>query len=86
MDVKQTLFKPLISAIVMGLATWGVYALVSMFAGNFIAVVTAVVVAVAVYFFLMILIGGITEEEMAILPAQKMIEPVYRKIRGILYH
>lgn len=85
MDAKQTLFKPLVSAIVMGLATWGVYAVVSMFVGNFIAVVTAVVVAVAVYFFLMILIGGITEEEMAILPAQKIIEPVYRKIRGILY-
>ena len=85
MDAKQTLFKPLVSAIVMGLATWGVYAVVSMVAGNFIAVVTAMVVAVAVYFFLMILIGGITEEEMAILPAQKIIEPVYRKIRGILY-
>lgn len=85
MDAKQTLFKPLVSAIVMGIATWGVYAVVSMFAGNFIAVAIAVVVAVAVYFFLMILIGGITEEELAILPAQKFIEPVYRKIRGILY-
>lgn len=85
MNIKQTLLKPLLSAVIMGLVTWGIYALVSMFAGNFIGVIVAIVVAAIVYFFVMILIGGITEEELAILPAQKKIEPIYRKIRKILY-
>lgn len=81
----QTVLKPAISSAVMGLATWLIYTPVRMFLGNFVALVLAVVVAVVVYGFIMILTGGIGQEEMSLLPGQKLIRPVYKKIMRLRY-
>ncbi|MEG0494950.1 MAG: polysaccharide biosynthesis protein [Eubacterium sp.] len=92
-DMKQTVFKPLLASAVMGIITWCVYASCAFAMGDLISrrliaivvVSVACAVAIVVYGFIMILIGGITEEELALLPAQHYIEPIYRKIRNVLH-
>lgn len=93
MDMKQTVLKPLISAGIMGIFTWLIFCgsdkimekIVGAFAGNMISVLIAVFFSVLIYGFLMILTGGVTEEELALLPGQKYIEPIYRKIHAVFH-
>ena len=77
---EQTVIKPLVSSIVMGLVTFGVYAGIRPLLGNVIALILSVVISVFVYGFLMLLTGGIGEEEIALLPGQKFISPIYLKV------
>ena len=72
--------KPLIASIIMGMITWGIYTLVEMILGNFMAIVFSVMVGMVVYGFVMIFIGGIGEDELSALPASGRIRPIFNKI------
>lgn len=95
LQVVQTVLKPLAASVVMGFVAWGVFTFCNIIIGgliastmvvNLIAVVIAVVIAIAFYGFFMILIGGIAEEEIAMLPGQRYIRPIYQKIRNFFYN
>ncbi len=58
------LAKPLISAVVMGAAAWAVYGMVSRVAGNTVSLMAAILVAVVVYFALLLLLGTLTKDDM----------------------
>ncbi len=62
------LAKPLISAIVMGAAAWAVYGMVSRVAGNTVSLLAAILVAVVVYFALLLLLGTLTKDDMSLMP------------------
>ena len=90
-DSMQVYGKPLLSAAVMGAVTFGVYfavfRLASMFTGvyfsNLIAVVPAIAAAVPVYFFLLIKLGGFTEEDILGLPKGTALVRVLKKVRWL---
>ncbi|MEG0379828.1 MAG: polysaccharide biosynthesis C-terminal domain-containing protein, partial [Eubacterium sp.] len=92
-DMTQTVLKPLLASAVMGITAWGFYTGCSYFMGDLIhgrmmailVVAIICIIAVAVYGFMMILTGGISEEELGLLPGQKYIAPMYYRIRGILH-
>ena len=86
-DAFQVYGKPLISAAVMGAVSYGVYrglfTLLSRFRGeyfsNFGAVLPAILVAVPVYFFVLIRLGGFREEDITGLPKGAAIARLLRK-------
>ena len=90
-DSAQVYGKPLLSAAVMGAAAFGVYTgifrLVSRFRGeyfsNFAAVLPAILVAVPVYFFLLIKLRGFTEEDILGLPKGAGLVRLLRKLRWL---
>ena len=91
-EVRQTVVKPLISAVVMGLVCFLIYTLAAFVLGEMIhtrivaimVLLVIMVVAVVVYGVVMIMTGGITEEEMEFLPMQGKIRPFYEKMRQLL--
>ncbi len=90
-DSAQVYGKPLLSAAVMGLVTFAVYTgifrLFSRFRGeyfsNFAAVIPAILAAVLVYFFLLIKLGGFTEEDILGLPKGTALVRVFKKLRWL---
>lgn len=82
---------PVLSAAVMGAAAYGVYrgifALMLRFRGeyfsNFIATLPAILVAVPVYFFVLIRLGGFTEEDILGLPKGAALVRLLKKLRWL---
>jgi len=82
---------PVLSAVVMGAAAYGVYrgifALMLRFRGeyfsNFIATLPAILVAVPVYFFVLIRLGGFTEEDILGLPKGAALVRLLKKLRWL---
>ena len=83
-DFFHTLIKPLFAALVMGLATSIVFKGVSSFAGIFLGLLVALVVGACVYAVIMILVKGITEEEIGYLPGNQYLIAVYDRINGLV--
>ena len=82
---------PLLSAAVMGASCLGIYkgvfALGSRIRGeyfaNFVAVLPAILVAIPVYFFLLIRLGGFTEEDILGLPKGEALVRALKKLRWL---
>lgn len=74
-DVRKTFILPLIGSVIMGIATYVVYKLcVVALHSNALATIIAILVALVVYFVVMLLLGGITREELDRVPhGQKLI-------------
>ena len=90
-DPVQVYLKPILSAAVMGAAAFGVYRgifkLVSGFGGeyfsNFAAVLPAILVAIPVYFFVLIKTGGFTREDILGLPKGASIARLLKKLHWL---
>lgn len=68
-DVRKTFILPLIGSAIMGIATFIVYKMVVVaIRSNAIATIIAILVAMVVYFVVMLLLGGITREELNRVP------------------
>ena len=81
--IGQVFIKPLISALVMGVAAYLVYTVIYLVLPvNIVALGIAVVLAVAVYGIAMIMCGGITEETLDNIPKGRALKPLLRKIKG----
>ena len=80
-EIKKTFLIPCISAIIMGIVAFlayrGLYALVS---SNAISCIVAIILAVFVYFVLLITLKGITEDELYKLPKGKMVIKLARRL------
>ncbi|MGV8905148.1 MAG: putative polysaccharide biosynthesis protein [Acetobacterium sp.] len=83
-DFFQTLIKPLFAAVIMGLVTYFAFAFVSSAAGNLLGILVAFVVAVCVYTIIMVLIKGITEEEIGYFPGNDRLIIVYDRINRLI--
>lgn len=61
--------KPLFSAAVMGVAAWAVYGLLfNLTSSSNLSVLVAIMVAVVIYFALILLLGTITKDELSLMP------------------
>lgn len=91
MDGVKVYGKPVLSALVMGAAAYGVYrGLFSVFIrfrgeyfSNFAAVVPAILAAVPIYFFVIIRLGGLTREDILGLPKGAALAKALKKLRWI---
>ncbi len=81
-NVVKTYIMPLFCAVIMGLAAWGIYeGIYALVKSNVIALGIAIVVAVIVYFTILIKIGGLTEKDMKNLPKGTLLIRVAKKMK-----
>ncbi len=81
-EVFTTFVVPTLAAIFMGIATWVVYeGLYMLTESNIISVIPAILVAVLVYFVLLILFKGVNEEELRGMPKGYLLVRVAKKCR-----
>lgn len=67
-DFIGNFLKPLAASAIMGAATYGLYRLVHILFGNTISTIVAIVGAILVYFFALLLLRGVTEADLRRLP------------------
>ncbi len=83
-EIKKSFVLPLICAVIMGGAAWGIYKLLFMLSSiNSISVLVAIIAAVPLYFALIILFGAITEEEMLGFPKGQTLVNLAKKMKLI---
>lgn len=76
----ETFVRPLISCAVMGVVVYFSYKLCEPLAGNLIAVAASIAIGVAVYFAAMLLLRGITKEDILGLPkGEKIAKRIFRE-------
>lgn len=79
-ELVKTFLIPLLASAAMGGAAWGIYQLCSKAAGNYVSTAAAILVAVAVYFVLLILFKGIDEQELRMMPGGTRLLRVARRL------
>ena len=80
-EMGNTFLKPFLSAAVMGVVAFGVYhGLYALLPVNILALFVSVVVAVIVYFVLVIRMGAMTEDELSGMPKGKMLVRIAKKL------
>lgn len=81
---KQEIFKtfiiPGISAIIMGVVVFLVYRVFSLFAGNIIISAVGVLVGALTYFLALVLLKGIGERELRMIPMGTRLLPILRRM------
>lgn len=78
----QTLLKPAFASLVMGGAGQLFYKLLRNVAGNGVSVLIAIVLCIGAYFGILILIKGLTEEEIQMMPGHNRIMKLFKRITG----
>lgn len=79
-EYRKTFVIPGISAVIMSAAALLVHLLFELFVGPRIATIVSILVAIAVYFVALILLKGVTEDELKTLPKGTMIVRVFQKL------
>lgn len=79
-EVKKTFLTPMVASAVMGAAAFGVYRAAYSVFGNLISTGISVLVAVAVYFVLLILLKGVDAQELRSMPGGTRLSGVARKL------
>lgn len=82
-NVAQTIIKPIIAALAMGISVLLIYNNVYQILGNSISTLLAIAFGALIYFIVLLLIGGITAKEMRMIPGVNKLIPVLTKL-GIL--
>ncbi|MGF0034625.1 putative polysaccharide biosynthesis protein [Bariatricus sp. SGI.154] len=82
-EKKRTFVIPIIASAIMGAVTVVIHLLFELFAGERIATVISLFVAMITYGVTMVLLGGITEEEMLGMPKGATLVSICRKLRLI---
>ena len=90
MDLYNVYARPLFAATIMGVATYG-YTMFevflelvgsrSLYLNNLIAMVPAILAAVLIYFFALIRMGTLSEEDILSLPRGSMLLKIFRKLK-----
>lgn len=80
-EQKKTFMIPLLASAVMGVVSFGTYSLFRLLIGAKLATVIAMLVAVVVYGAGLVLLGGISEDEMREMPKGAMLVKLCRKVR-----
>ena len=79
-EVKKTFLIPMVASAVMGAAAFGVYRAAYSVFGNLISTGISVLVAVAVYFVLLILLKGVDAQELRSMPGGTRLSGLARKL------
>lgn len=79
-EVKKTFLIPMVASAVMGAAAFGVYRAAYNIFGNLISTGISVLVAVAVYFVLLILLKGVDAQELRSMPGGTRLSGLARKL------
>lgn len=79
-EVKKTFVVPAISSVCMGVAAFAVYAGLSKIAGNTIATLLAIGVAILVYGVLLLKLRGISQKELLSMPAGRKLSKILKKM------
>lgn len=79
-EVKKTFLIPMVASAVMGAAAFGVYRAAYRVFGNLISTGISVLVAVAVYFVLLILLKGVDAQELRSMPGGTRLSGLARKL------
>ena len=82
-EKKKTFIIPTIASAIMGVIAIVVHLLFELFAGPYIATIVAVIAAVITYAVFIILLGGITEEELLDMPKGASLVTLCRKLHLI---
>ena len=80
-EQKRTFGIPLLASALMGLSALGTYSLLRLIIGAKAATLIALPVAVIVYGSGLVLLGGITEDEMLQMPKGALLAKICRKVR-----
>lgn len=80
-EQKKTFLIPLLASAIMGALSLGAYSLFRLLIGSKPATLVAMLIAVAAYGAALVLLGGISEEEMAEMPKGRLLVKVCRKVR-----
>lgn len=81
-EVFTTFVVPSLAAVFMGACAWGVYeGLYIITESNIISVIPAILIAVVVYFVLLILFKGVSEEELRGMPKGYLLVRLAKKMR-----
>ena len=78
-EYQKTFFIPLVASTIMAFAAFGFYSLFALFAPTSVSVMIAIIIAVLLYGFVMIVFKGITAAEIAGFPKGKTILRLLRK-------
>lgn len=78
----QTVVKPAAASLLMGLFGFFIYRILDGFLGNGIAVLVSILLCIGAYFGILILIKGLTEEEIKMMPGRGKLLRLYGKIKG----
>ena len=91
MDLYNVYARPLFAATIMGVAAYGLYTMFevflelmgsrSLYLNNLIAMVPAILAAVLIYFFALIRMGTLSEEDILGLPKGSMLLKIFRKLK-----
>ncbi len=80
-EMRKTFVVPVLSAVIMGAASYGVYiAMMAVSKNNDVSTVIALLVAVIVYGVMMLVLKGFTEEELLSIPKGRTILSIARKL------
>lgn len=79
-EVKKTFLIPMVASAVMGVAAFGVYRAAYSIFGNLISTGISVLVAVAVYFVLLVLLKGVDAQELRSMPGGTRLSGLARKL------
>ena len=79
-EVKKTFLIPMVASAVMGAAAFGVYRAAYSIFGNLISTGISVLVAVAVYFVLLVLLKGVDAQELRSMPGGTRLSGLARKL------
>ncbi len=80
-EQKKTFLIPLLASAIMGALSLGAYSLFRLLIGQKPATLVAILIAVAAYGAALVLLGGVSEEEMAEMPKGRLLAKVCRKVR-----
>lgn len=82
-NIVQTMVKPIIAVIAMGISILVIYKYSYPVLGNSISTLLAILIGAFIYFIMLLFIGGITAQEMVLIPGGKRLVPILTKL-GIL--
>lgn len=82
-EQRRTFVIPGIAAVIMGILTLVIHLLFELFAGEKIATVIALLAAVITYGVSLVLLGGVTEEEMQDMPKGRKLVSICKKLHLI---
>ena len=75
-NVIRMFLRPMIATLIMAAGTWAANGLLTRFVGGRVAVLGAIVVAVALYFVLILLLKAVSREDLAMLPKGEKIADI----------
>jgi len=83
-DFIHTALKPLIAATVMGIVVFFAYKGIAALMGGFMGIILAVVLGIFIYSFVLVLIKGITADEIRVLPGSRTLLSFFRRLERLV--